>query len=124
MKRLLALSAATVVCSAAALAAPSHFVKVSPSPVQTGNSVKVSGSVGNGCAKGSQVTLYSKAFKDATSKSFAGIPAVFTTVGSSGKFSKKVTISVTVSSGKYRVSGRCGGGKFGSAKLKVSGQFY
>jgi hypothetical protein len=119
MKRLIAVLAVFAVAAPAALAA-SHFLKVSPSTVKAGKSVTLSGSVGSGCAKGSQVTITSKAFKGATMHEFAGVPAVYATVKKGGKFSTKVTIKKAIKAGKYHVGGRCGGGNFGSATLKVT----
>jgi hypothetical protein len=97
-----------------------HFVKVSPSTVKAGNSTSVSGAVGNGCKKPGQVTIFSRAFKGATRHEFAGVPAIFTTTNRKGKFSKRVTIKKTVKPGSYDVGGRCGGGNFGSATLRVT----
>jgi hypothetical protein len=97
-----------------------HFVKLSPSTVRAGTAITVSGAVGKGCRKPGQVTLYSRAFKGATRHEFAGVPAVFTTTNRKGKFSKKVTIKSSVKAGRYHVGGRCGGGNFGSATLKVT----
>jgi hypothetical protein len=124
MRKLIATIAAFGFLASPALAA-SHFVKLSPSTVNAGTAttVRAFGSVGNGCAKGDQVILTSKAFKGATKRSFAGVPAVFTKVGKNHKFSVRVTITRQVKQGNYRVGGRCGGGNFGSATLYVLG-FY
>jgi hypothetical protein len=120
MKRLLAVLAALTVLVPTAFASSSHFLKASPNPVQAGNKVKVFGSVGTGCSKGSSVTIYSKAFKGSTTKDFAGIPAVYATVGNNSKFSRKVRIQSNIAAGKYHIGGRCGGGNFGGTKLNVT----
>jgi hypothetical protein len=123
LKKLIAALVGLAVFAPAALAA-SHFLKVSPSKVAVGKAVTVSGSVGNGCQtgkKGDVATIYSNAFKGATKQKFAGVPSVTVSLASSkkGAFSTKVTLSKSLKTGTYSVSGRCGGGKFGSAKLSV-----
>lgn len=97
-----------------------HFVKVSPRTVKAGHTITVSGAVGNGCKRPGQVTIYSRAFKGATRREFAGVPAIFSKTDRKGKFSKRVTIKRTIKRGRYHVGGRCGGGNFGSATLKVT----
>jgi hypothetical protein len=104
--------------------AASHFVKVSPGKVRPGKTVTVSGSVATGCQTGhtgDAATLFSKAFKGATRHNFARVPAVSASLAHStdGTFSVKVTLSKHVKLGKYLVSGRCGGGNFGSTTLRV-----
>lgn len=97
-----------------------HFVKVSPGSVKAGKTITVSGAVGNGCSKKPvQVTIYSRAFRGATRREFAGVPAIFPTTNRKGKFSKRVTIKKTIKPGRYHVGGRCGGANFGSATLRV-----
>src|SRR5919201_1092766 len=99
MKKLTAALAALAVSAPAALAASStHVLKVSPNPAKAGTTVRLFGSVGTGCAK---------AFKGATTKEFAGIPAVFTKVGKHGKFSRKLKLSAKLKPRKYHVGGRC-----------------
>jgi hypothetical protein len=117
-----AIAIVTVLMVGNAIAKSSPYLKVSPKIVNHNAKVTLSGSVGSGCSNGEQVTIYSKAFAGATKKKFAGVPAVFTKVGSGGKFSTKVTIagSQYVYGGTYNVAARCGGAKFGSAKLMVS----
>ncbi len=90
------------------------FVKVSPSSVKAGSVTKIYGTTG-GCRA---VTLYSRAFKGAH-HSFAGLPAIYVKAARGGKFSVRVRIAHSVRSGRYGVGGRCGGGHFGSATLKV-----
>jgi hypothetical protein len=124
LKKLIAALVGLAAFAPAALAS-SHFIKVSPGKVQQGKTVRVSGSVDHGCEighKGDAATIISKAFKGATKKSFAGVPAVSASLAHStnGTFSIKVKLSTTVNPGKYSVSGRCGGGNFGSTTLKVT----
>ena len=101
-----------------------HFLNVSPSRTNPGKTITVSGSVGNGCQtghKGDTATIYSNAFKGATKRSFAGVPAVYASLSKSknGAFSFPLKLSKKLKTGTYSVGGRCGGGNFGSAKLKV-----
>lgn len=96
-----------------------HRLTVSPSTVKPGRAVTVRGSVAHGCQKPGPVTIYSRAFKGATRHTFAGVPAVYTRATKKGSFSTKVTIKRNVRAGRYQVGGRCGGGNFGSAALKV-----
>lgn len=124
MKKLIAALVALAVFAPAALAA-THSLKVTPSSVAVGKTVTVSGSVGNGCQighKGDAATIFSKAFKGATKTNFAGVPSVSASLVNSknGAFSVKVKLSKNVKAGKYSVGGRCGGGNFGSATLKVT----
>jgi hypothetical protein len=108
-----------------ALAATSHFLKVSPGTTNPGKTVKVFGSVDHGCQIGHKndvAIIYSKAFANITKKTFAGIPSISVSLAKSttGSFTKNVTLSKKLKAGKYSVSGRCGGGKFGLATLKVT----
>jgi hypothetical protein len=124
LKKLIAALAGLAVFAPSALAA-SHFIKVSPGKVAPGKTITISGSVGNGCGvghKGDSATLFSKGFKGATKSNFAGIPSISVSLAKSknGSFSKKLTLSKKVKKGTYTVSGRCGGGNFGSAKFKVA----
>jgi hypothetical protein len=124
LKKLIVALIGLAVFAPGALAA-SHFVKVSPGKVHRGKTVTVSGSVGTGCQighTGDVATLFSKAFKGATKHNFAGIPAVSASLAHStdGTFSIKVKLSKNVKLGKYLVSGRCGGGNFGSTTLRVT----
>jgi hypothetical protein len=97
-----------------------HHLKVSPSKVKPGKTVTLHGTVGHGCHRPGQVTIYSRAFKGATRHRFAGVPAVYTVANKHGTFSTKVTIKRSTSAGRYHVGGRCGGGNFGSATVKVT----
>jgi hypothetical protein len=121
MRKLIAAIATLALTAPVALAAgntATHYLKVSPSTVKRGKTVRVYGSVAGGCGKGGQATLFSGAFKGAKNN-WAGVPAVYAKVGKDSKFSVKVKISKKVKPGKYSVGGRCGGGNFGSATLKV-----
>ncbi|HEY2334270.1 MAG TPA: hypothetical protein VGH58_04590 [Solirubrobacterales bacterium] len=122
MKKLIgALIVLALLAPAAPAAATAHFVKVEPTVVEPGHVVRVYGSVGGGgCAVGSSATLISTAFKGATKEEFAGVPAVNARVRKGFKFSVKVTLSKGLKPGKYEIGGRCGGGNFGSAKLRVT----
>lgn len=124
MKKLIAALVALAVFAPAALAS-SHFLKVSPSKLARGKTVTVSGSVGNGCQTGHTgdvAVIFSNAFKGATKQNFAGVPSVTASLATSknGAFSIKVKLSNKVKTGTYSVGGRCGGGNFGSATLKVT----
>ena len=124
MKKLIAALVGLAVLAPGALAASSHFVKVSPAKVAAGKTVTVSGSVGNGCGTGKTgdtATLISKAFKGSKTE-FAGVPTVSASLAKStnGSFSVKVKLSSKLKAGKYSVSGRCGGGNFGSTTLQVT----
>ncbi len=126
MKKLIVAIVGLAVLAPAALAASSsHFLKVSPSKAAQGQTVTVSGSVDHGCQighTGDGATIFSKAFKGATKHNFAGVPSVSASLAKStdGKFQVKVTLSSSVAPAKYTVSGRCGGGNFGSTTLKVT----
>ena len=101
-----------------------HFLNVSPSRTNPGKTITVSGSVDHGCQtghKGDTATIYSNAFKGATKQSFAGVPAVYASLSKSknGAFSFPLKLSKKLKTGTYSVGGRCGGGNFGSAKLRV-----
>ena len=126
MKKLIVAIVGLAVSAPGALAAsPSHFLKVSPSKAAQGQTVTVSGSVDHGCQighTGDVATIISKAFKGATKHKFAGVPSVSASLAKSkdGKFSVKVTLASNVKTGRYSVGGRCGGGNFGSATLKIT----
>ena len=124
MKKLIAALIGLAVFVPSALAA-SHFVKVTPGSIAPGKTLTVSGSVGTGCQTGHKndaATVISKAFKGATKTSFAGVPSVSASLANSknGSFSVKVKLAKNVKTGKYTVSGRCGGGNFGSTTVKVA----
>ena len=126
MKKLIVAVVGMAAFAPGALAASSsHFLKVSPAKVAQGKTVTVSGSVDHGCGighKGDVATIFSKAFKGATKQNFAGVPAVSASLANSkdGTFSLKVRLASNVKPGKYSVSGRCGGGLFGSTTVKIT----
>jgi LPXTG-motif cell wall-anchored protein len=93
-------------------------LSVTPGSVPAGGSVTVSGSVGNGCQHGDEVTVISEAF-DGAQGEFAGVPAVTTNSDSAGNFSVTASIPSTRSPGSYPVSARCGGGRFGDAQVTI-----
>jgi len=96
-----------------------HSIRVSPSTVKAGRTVTVRGSVAGGCQAPGVVTIYSRVFTGAAAHRFAGVPAVSAKANAQGGFSAKITLTKTIKSGSYRISGRCGRGKFGSTTLKV-----
>jgi hypothetical protein len=132
VKKLIGAVAALAVFAPGAMAS-SHFLKVSPGKTKPGKTITISGSVDHGCGighKGDSATIISKAFKGATKHTFAGVPSVSVSLSKSkdGTFSFKLKLSKELKKGTYTVSGRCGGGNFGSTKLKVTkgggGVFY
>ncbi len=103
------------VLPAGALAAPR--IQVKPAAVYPGEVVRVSGNAAP-CPSGDQVTLISRAFSP--KREFAGVPAVFATVEADGGFAKRTRIPAGRKPGRYRVSGRCGGGNLdATARLRV-----
>jgi hypothetical protein len=125
LKKLLVALVALAVFAPAALASSSHFLKVSPGKVRQGHTVTISGSVDHGCRighTGDTATIYSKAFKAATRHNFAGIPSISVSLANShnGSFSTTVKLAKHVTAKWYRVSGRCGGGNFGSTFLNIT----
>jgi len=81
-----------------------------PNPVQRGHLVRVHGIV-PGCGPGNSVTLISRAF--AHVHDFAGLPAVFARVRSNDRYTVRTRIPSSRRPGRYRISGRCGGGNLG-----------
>lgn len=96
-----------------------HAIRVSPSAVKAGTTVTLRGSVAGGCRTPGVVTIYSRVFAGASARRFAGVPAVSAKANAKGRFSAKITLTKRIKSGRYRISGRCGGGNFGSTTLKV-----
>jgi hypothetical protein len=94
------------------------FILASPRRVDPGELVRVSGRV-PGCSIGNQVTLISRAFP--AGQEFAGVPAVFTTLRASHRFSVRVRIPSGRNPGRYGITGRCGGGRFADTTLRVKG---
>ena len=116
MKRAIAIALALSAMTPASAAAAS--LHVSPSSVPAGDVVRVFGSVAGGCARGDTVTLFSSAFSPR--HQFAGVPAIFARAGRGGLFSTTTTIPLGRAAGTYSVGGRCGGGSFGHATLRVN----
>jgi hypothetical protein len=116
---------AGLVCLGAALAlvlplwsatpAVAATIAVTPSVVPAGGQVTISGDVladgTPGCTVPGAVTLISPAF--AGLGEFAGTPATTAQADAAGNFTTTVTISASVASGTYDVTGRCGGGNLG-----------
>src|SRR3954471_12877374 len=88
---------------------------VKPKSVHAGKRVRVFGSAG-GCMPGEQVTLISHAFP--RTHEFAGVPAVFATVGPQGNYSRRVRIPKAKAPKRYRISARCGGGNLGVSRRR------
>jgi hypothetical protein len=123
VKKLLAAPIVALALVAPAALAAAHFVKVSPGTVKRGNKVTVSGNVGGGCEvghTGDSAEIYSNAFKYTEPKGVGDLPTADAPLDKHGAFSIKVKISTKIKKGTYRVGGRCGGGSFGSATLKVT----
>ena len=100
-----------------AVAAGGPTIKVSPGTVQAGQIVRVYGVV-PGCPSGNEVTLISAVFSHA--HDFAGLPAVFAHVGAHSAYSVRTRIPATRRTGRYQITGRCGGGNLGAiASLRV-----
>ena len=92
-------------------------IVATPSVVHRGGSVRVHGTI-IGCAIGDTVTLISRAFSHR--HEFAGVPAVFATVGPNHAYSVRARIPATRRPGRYSITGRCGGGNLGvEAPLRV-----
>jgi hypothetical protein len=120
-KRKTALAGALALGLVAALAAVSlgagSSLHVRPTTVTAGHSVRVFGKA-DGCARGNRVTLISRAFR--RRHEFAGLPAVYATVGRRERYSARTRIPARRHAGRYRISARCGGGNLGvSARLRV-----
>lgn len=91
---------------------------VTPSRIKHGKTVLVHG-VAGGCTAGDTVTIISPAFSPA--HSFAGVPALFASVGAAGRFSATARIPLTRRPATYVITARCGGGNLGvSAHLTVT----
>jgi hypothetical protein len=112
------LIAAVIAAAGTPADASAAVLRVSPTSVPAGDTVRASGSVGGGCARGDTVTITSQAFDPA--REFAGVPAIFARAGRNGDFSVSTMIPITLAGGRYSVSGRCGGGNFGSTSLRVN----
>lgn len=87
-------------------------LSVTPTTVRRGRTVLVHGLAGS-CRAGDSVTVLSRAFPARTT--FAGVPAVLTRVGATGRFFARVRISPVRRPGSYLLTARCGGGDLGVA---------
>lgn len=85
-------------------------INTDPTRVAQGGVVRVFGVVPE-CARGNTVTLLSRAFSHR--HEFAGVPAIVATVGRHHRYSKRTTIPAGPRPGRYRITGRCGGGNLG-----------
>jgi hypothetical protein len=85
-------------------------INTDPHRVAQGGVARVFGVV-PGCARGNTVTLMSRAFSHR--HEFAGVPAIFATVGRHHRYSKRTTIPAARRPARYRITGRCGGGNLG-----------
>ena len=93
-------------------------INTDPTRVAQGGVVRVFGVVPQ-CARGNTVTLLSRAFSHR--HEFAGVPAIFAIVGRHHRYSKRTTIPAQRRPGRYRITGRCGGGNLGViAHLRVT----
>jgi hypothetical protein len=91
---------------------------VKPMRIRQGGTVLVRG-VAAGCPDRDGVTILSRAFSPV--HAFAGVPAVYASVGSAGRFSTTARIPHTRHPGTYVITARCGGGNLGvSAHLTVT----
>ena len=92
-------------------------IVATPNPVHRGAVVRVHGTV-PGCLRGDRVTLISNAFS--RRHEFAGVPAVYATVGDRARYSVRTRIPAVRRPGRYGITGRCGGGNLGvRATLRV-----
>ena len=133
MKKLIAALICLAAFAPAALAATSfHYLKVSPSQTNAGDTIKLTGSISHtGCPTGHKrdaVTLYSKAFQGVTKTKYKGVPSILVPTTKKGKatFSKRVKLSINLNTGKYTITGHCGRRTtFGTTKVEVApNQFY
>jgi len=106
----------TLMVSAVAFAAGTS-IHVRPHRVEAGKRVHIKGSA-DGCGRGSQVTLLSRAFS--YRHDFASVSAVFTHVRRGGKFERRARIPARRAPGRYAVRLRCAGGNLdATAHLRV-----
>jgi len=109
--------AVALLATATVVQAAGPTIQVDPHRVHRGYVVRVFGVV-PGCPRGDRVTLLSRAFSHR--HEFAGVPAIFATVGRRHHYSRRTTIPATRRPGRYAVRGRCGGGNLGvTAHLRV-----
>jgi hypothetical protein len=105
-------AAALAALAIATTASAAVFLLVTPSTVHRGALVYIKGNAGD-CPHGDAVTILSRAFPRL--HSFAGVPAVYATVGAGGRFHATTRIPIGRRVGKYVVTARCGGGNLGVA---------
>ena len=119
MSRLFAVAlVVTLVASAGVALAAGPTINTDPKPVTQGGVVRVFGVVPQ-CARGNTVTLLSRAFSHR--HEFAGVPAISAVVRRHHRYSKRTTIPAQRRPGRYRITGRCGGGNLGViAHLRVT----
>jgi hypothetical protein len=117
---LIALVVALLTSTGVALAA-GPTINTDPTRVTQGGVVRVFGVVPQ-CARGNTVTLLSRAFSHR--HEFAGVPAISAVVGRHHRYSKRTTIPAQRRPGRYRITGRCGGGNLGViAHLRVTAPY-
>jgi hypothetical protein len=97
-----------------ALAAGRPTIIAAPNPVKAGHTVTIHGRV-PGCPHGDQLTLISQAFNH--HHDFAGLPAIFATIGAHSAYSVTTLIPGNKPRGPYSISGRCGGGNIGVTRV-------
>jgi hypothetical protein len=108
----------TVLASTGVALAAGPTINTDPTRVTQGGVVRVFGLVPQ-CARGNTVTLLSRAFSHR--HEFAGVPAISAVVGRHHRYSKRTTIPAQRRPGRYRITGRCGGGNLGViAHLRVT----
>jgi hypothetical protein len=103
--------AASLALAVTVRAAPALVVlKVSPSHVQRGHLVVITGNAGS-CPVGDTVFIISRAFSRV--HEFAGVPAVLAKVRTGGAFRATTRIPLRRRPGRYGITARCGGGNLG-----------
>ena len=108
----------TLLASTGVALAAGPTINTDPTRVTQGGVVRVFGVVPQ-CARGNTVTLLSRAFSHR--HEFAGVPAISAVVGRHHRYSKRTTIPAQRRPGRYRITGRCGGGNLGViAHLRVT----
>jgi hypothetical protein len=100
---------AMVVGAATASAATRPSMHVSPTVVSPGGRITVWGNA-DGCPRGDNVTIISRAFP--LTHSFAGVGAIFARVRTGGAFSATGHVRLHAR-GRYGITARCGGGNLG-----------
>ena len=107
----------SLLATAGAVLAAGPTINVDPHRVHRGDVVRVFGVV-PGCPVGDRVTLISRAFSHR--HEFAGVPAIFSTVKTGDRYSRRTRIPMGRRARRYAISGRCGGGNLGvTAHVRV-----